>query len=111
MLSLQRVHRMIAGHLADVARGTLRVVVDRRYPLAEAAAHAYVESREAFGRVLLVPRVSLRSSIRSFAHLTVVRPPSTTARAVTRTIFAVDHTGAPEAVWRWRRRWGVVLRW
>jgi NADPH:quinone reductase len=56
MLSHQRVHRMIAGHLADVARGALRVVVDRRYPLAEAAAaHAYVESREAFGRVLPVP--------------------------------------------------------
>jgi hypothetical protein len=52
-LSHQRLDRMIAGHLADVARGTLRVV-DRRYPLAEAAA-AHVESREAFGRVLLVP--------------------------------------------------------
>ena len=47
---------MIAGQLADVARGTLRVVVDRKYPLAEAAgAHAYAESREAFGCVLLVP--------------------------------------------------------
>jgi NADPH2:quinone reductase len=47
---------MIAGHLADIARGALHVVVDRRYPLAEAAAaHAYVESRQAFGRVLLVP--------------------------------------------------------
>ena len=56
MLSHQRVHRMIAGRLADAARGALRVVVDRRYPLADAAAaHAYVESREAFGRVLLVP--------------------------------------------------------
>ena len=56
MLSRQRVHRMIAGRLADAARGALRVVVDRRYPLADAAAaHAYVESREAFGRVLLVP--------------------------------------------------------
>ena len=43
-------------HLADIARGTLQVVVDRKYPLAEAAAaHAYVESRQAFGRVLLVP--------------------------------------------------------
>ena len=47
---------MIARHLDDVARGSLRVVVDRTYPLAEAAAaHAYVESRQAFGRVLLVP--------------------------------------------------------
>jgi NADPH:quinone reductase len=56
VMNHRRVHGMIAGHLADVARGALRVVVDRRYPLAEAAAaHAYVESREAFGRVLLVP--------------------------------------------------------
>ena len=47
---------MIGRHLADVARGTLQVVVDRTYPLAEAAAaHAYIESRQAFGRVLLVP--------------------------------------------------------
>ena len=39
-----------------VLRGELRVVIDRVYPLAEAAAaHAYIESRQAFGRVLLVP--------------------------------------------------------
>jgi len=56
MLNYQRVHHMIAGHLADLAAGTLRVVVDREYPLAQAAAaHAYMESRQAFGRVLLVP--------------------------------------------------------
>jgi NADPH2:quinone reductase len=31
-------------------------VIDRSFPLADAAqAHAYVESRQAFGRVLLVP--------------------------------------------------------
>ena len=51
-----RVHAIIDRHLADIADGTLRVVVDRTYPLAEAAdAHAYIESRKAFGRVLLVP--------------------------------------------------------
>ena len=51
-----RVHGMIARHLADVASGALRVVIDREYPLADAAAaHAYVESRQAFGRVLLIP--------------------------------------------------------
>jgi len=56
MLNHARVHAMIARHLADLARGTLRMAVDREYPLAEAAAaHAYVESRQAFGRVLLVP--------------------------------------------------------
>jgi NADPH:quinone reductase len=32
------------------------VVVDRTFPLADAAgAHAYLESRQAFGRVVLVP--------------------------------------------------------
>ena len=51
-----RVHPMIAGHLDAIARGELQVVVDRTYPLADAAAaHAYIESRQAFGRVLLVP--------------------------------------------------------
>ena len=47
---------MIDRLLAEVARGDLRVVIDRTYPLSEAAAaHAHVESRDAFGRVLLVP--------------------------------------------------------
>jgi NADPH2:quinone reductase len=51
-----RVHPMIAGLLDDIASGELRVVVDRTFPLAEAAAaHAYIESRQSFGRVLLVP--------------------------------------------------------
>ena len=51
-----RPRETIAAHLADIAAGKLRVVIDRRYPLSEAAAaHAYVESREAFGRVLLIP--------------------------------------------------------
>ncbi len=56
VLNHARVHPMIAGHLADLAAGALRVIVDRTYPLAEAAAaHAYIESRQAFGRVVLVP--------------------------------------------------------
>lgn len=51
-----RAYPMVAGLLEDVARGALRVVVDRSFPLAEAAAaHAYIESRRAVGRVLLVP--------------------------------------------------------
>jgi NADPH:quinone reductase len=51
-----RAHAMIAGHLEDIAAGRLRVVIDRRFPLEEAGeAHAYIESRQAFGRVLLVP--------------------------------------------------------
>ncbi len=51
-----RAHTMIAGHLDDIAAGRLRVVIDRRYPLEQAGeAHAYIESRQAFGRVLLIP--------------------------------------------------------
>jgi len=51
-----RVHAMIAELLERVARGELRVEVDRTFPLAEAAAaHAYIESRQAFGRVVMVP--------------------------------------------------------
>lgn len=51
-----RAYDMIAGHLRDVASGSLRVVIDRAFLLAEAgAAHAYIESRQAFGRVLLKP--------------------------------------------------------
>jgi NADPH2:quinone reductase len=47
---------MIARHLDDIAKGELRVVIDRAYPLSEAgAAHAYIESRQSFGRVLLTP--------------------------------------------------------
>ena len=51
-----RVWPMIARHLDDIAKGELRVVIDRTYALSEAAdAHAYIESRQAFGRVLLLP--------------------------------------------------------
>ncbi len=51
-----RPHAMIARHLAEIDQGTLKVVIDRRFPLSEAAqAHAYIESRRAFGRVLLIP--------------------------------------------------------
>jgi NADPH:quinone reductase len=56
LLLSPRAHARIASLLDDVATGALRVVVDRRYPLREAAeAHAYMESRQAFGRVLLIP--------------------------------------------------------
>lgn len=40
----------------EVAEGRLQVVIDRKYPLSQAAdAHAYIESRQQFGRVILVP--------------------------------------------------------
>src|SRR5258706_9480907 len=55
-LANARVRSMLDGLLADLAKGDLHVVIDRRFPLAEAAAaHAYIESRAAFGRVVLVP--------------------------------------------------------
>ena len=51
-----RPHAVIAGLLDDIAADHLRVVIDRRFPLDQAGeAHAYIESRQAFGRVLLIP--------------------------------------------------------
>jgi NADPH2:quinone reductase len=56
LLLFPRAYPMIGRLLEDVARGDLRVVIDRTYPLAAAAeAHAYIESRQSFGRVVLVP--------------------------------------------------------
>lgn len=56
LLLSRRPHSRIADLLADIASGKLQVVIDRRFQLSQAsAAHAYVESRAAFGRVLLVP--------------------------------------------------------
>jgi NADPH2:quinone reductase len=51
-----RAQRMIGELVDDVAAGRLRVVVDRTFPLSDAAAaHAFIESRQAVGRVVLVP--------------------------------------------------------
>lgn len=51
-----RVHDNIQRLIDDAARGALKVVIDRTFPLSEAAAaHAYIESRQAVGRVLLIP--------------------------------------------------------
>jgi NADPH2:quinone reductase len=51
-----RAYAMIEGHLRDIAAGELQVIIDRAFPLADAAeAHAYIESRQSFGRVLLTP--------------------------------------------------------
>jgi NADPH2:quinone reductase len=56
MFEPQRGRPLVEGLINHVASGKLRVVIDRTYPLAEAAAaHAYIESRAAFGRVVLVP--------------------------------------------------------
>ena len=51
-----RVHPMISDLIERVASGELHVEIDRSFPLAEAAAaHAYLEGRNAFGRVVMVP--------------------------------------------------------
>jgi NADPH:quinone reductase len=51
-----RVHQMISDLIEGVASGELHVEIDRRFPLSEAAAaHAYLEGRKAFGRVVMVP--------------------------------------------------------
>src|SRR4029077_10701659 len=52
----QRVRIMIEQLIARVASGELSVLIDRVFPLADAAdAHRYIESRQACGRVLLTP--------------------------------------------------------
>jgi NADPH2:quinone reductase len=52
----ERTRALIARLFTRVATGELSVVIDKVFPLAEAAeAHRYIESRHAFGRVLLVP--------------------------------------------------------
>jgi NADPH2:quinone reductase len=55
-IATARAQAMIQSLVDDVAAGRLRVIVDRTYPLSEAAAaHAYIESRQAVGRVVLIP--------------------------------------------------------
>ena len=51
-----RIHPLIGELLERVARGELKVEIDRSFPLADAAAaHEYIESRRAFGRVVMTP--------------------------------------------------------
>jgi NADPH2:quinone reductase len=51
-----RAHAMISQIIDDVARGELQVVIDQEFALADAElAHAHIEQRKAFGRVVLVP--------------------------------------------------------
>lgn len=55
-IGTDRVHNMIQQLVDEAATGALKVVIDRTFPLSEAAAaHAYIESRKAVGRVLLIP--------------------------------------------------------
>ncbi len=55
-IATDRVHDNIQQLIQDVADGQLKVLIDRTFPLKDAAAaHRYIESRQAVGRVLLVP--------------------------------------------------------
>ena len=55
-IATDRAHDNIQRLIDEAARGELKVVIDREFPLSEAAAaHAYIESRQAVGRVLLIP--------------------------------------------------------
>lgn len=56
LLTGRRAYDNISRLIGEVAAGELQVVVDRTFSLAEAAeAHAYLEDRRAFGRVVLIP--------------------------------------------------------
>lgn len=55
-IATERAQQMIQRLVDDVCAGRLQVLVDRTFPLSAAAeAHAFLESRQAVGRVVLVP--------------------------------------------------------
>jgi NADPH:quinone reductase len=55
-MTTPRVRESVQNLIAQVAERKLRMLIDREFPLSEAAAaHAYIESRQAVGRVLLIP--------------------------------------------------------
>jgi NADPH2:quinone reductase len=61
MTSLQheyeRTYAVIAECIDRVARGDLRVIIDKTFALADAVqAHQYIEQRSAFGRVVMFPK-------------------------------------------------------
>lgn len=55
-IATDRAYNMIQSHIESIAKGELKVIIDKKFPLSDAAgAHAYIESRQAIGRVLLIP--------------------------------------------------------
>jgi NADPH2:quinone reductase len=55
-IGTERGYGNIQRLINEAARGEFKVIIDRTFPLSEAAAaHAYIESRQAVGRVLLIP--------------------------------------------------------
>jgi len=52
----ERVQKMITELFQQISQGKLKVPVDQQFPLSRAEdAHAFIESRQAVGRVLLIP--------------------------------------------------------
>jgi len=55
-IATDRVQTNIQRLIDEAARGELKILIDKEFPLSEAAeAHRYIESRQAVGRVLLIP--------------------------------------------------------
>ena len=55
-IGTDRAYNNIQRLINEAAAGTYKIVIDKTFPLSEAAAaHAYIESRQAVGRVLLIP--------------------------------------------------------
>ena len=55
-IATDRVQKNIQNLIQRVADGELKVLIDKEFPLSDAAgAHRYIESRQAVGRVLLIP--------------------------------------------------------
>ena len=56
LAELPRIHALIGDLIQRVASGDLHVEIDRSFRLADAAAaHEYLEGRNAFGRVVMTP--------------------------------------------------------
>jgi NADPH2:quinone reductase len=56
MYNGERARGNVQRLIDEVAKGELQVVIDKRFKLSEAGnAHALIESRQAFGRVVLIP--------------------------------------------------------
>ena len=55
-IGTDRAHDNIQRLIEEAARGEIKVVIDRTFKLSEAAAaHTYIESRQAVGRVVMIP--------------------------------------------------------
>jgi len=55
-IATPRAQAMIGDLVNEVAKGDLTVLVDRTFPLEDAAgAHSFIENRQAIGRVVLIP--------------------------------------------------------